>query len=149
MSKKISMENIKTLPTVNYVKDTFEEYLSKKDHISASDIKNFLHSPRYYFYKAFEEIKEPNKTTERHFPIGSALHELVLEQELFKTNYIVAPKFDMRTTAGKQGYAEFLATSNGKTILFMDEYEMVIKMGVSASKNETFLETIDRSHAKR
>ena len=142
--KKISMETIKT--EVNYVKDTFEEYLSKKDHISASDIKNFLHSPRYYFYKAFEEVKEPNKTTERHFPIGSALHELVLEQELFKSNYIVAPKFDMRTKDGKIGYAEFLSTSNGKTILFMDEYEMVIKMGVSASKNETFLELIKDSY---
>ena len=34
---------------VEYVKDTFEEYLGKKDYISASDIKNFLKSPKYYF----------------------------------------------------------------------------------------------------
>jgi hypothetical protein len=136
----------KPKPEIQYIKDTFEEYLGKKTHISASDIKNFLHSPRYYFYKAFEEVKQPNKENERHFPIGSAVHEVILEPELFKSNYIIAPKFDMRTLVGKQGYAEFLVNSNGKTILFEDEYTMAVKMGVSASQNDTFVDLIKDSY---
>ena len=39
-----------------YVKDSFSEYLGKKDHISASDIKNFMKSPKYYFYKKYTII---------------------------------------------------------------------------------------------
>ena len=139
------MENEKiSQPKIEYIKDTFEEYLGKKTHISASDIKNFLHSPRYYLYKAVEEEYE-NKSKERYFALGSAVHEVILEPELFKSNYIVSPKFDMRTTIGKVGYAEFLKTSEGKTILFIDEYEMAIKMGDSASKNDTFVELIKDS----
>jgi hypothetical protein len=136
----------KPKPQIEYVKDTFEEYLGKKTHISASDIKNFLHSPRYYYYKAFEEVKQKNKETERHFPIGSAVHEVILEPELFKSNYVIAPKFDMRTKLGKDGYAEFLLGSNGKTILFEDEYTMAVAMGESASHNDTFVDLIKESY---
>jgi hypothetical protein len=129
---------------MDYVKDTFEEYLGKKDHISASDIKNFLQSPRYYFYKTFEE--ERVDKGERHFIVGSALHELILEPELFKETYIVSPKFDMRTTKGKEAYAEFVSQSEGKTLLNIDEYEMIVRMGESASRNETFRELIVDSY---
>jgi hypothetical protein len=136
----------KPKPEIEYVKDTFEEYLGKKTHISASNIKNFLHSPRYYYYKAFEEVRQPNKDSERHFPIGSAVHEVILEPELFKSNYVIAPKFDMRTKLGKDSYAEFVENSKGKTILFEDEYEMAIKMGLSASGNDTFVDLIKDSY---
>lgn len=131
---------------IEYVKDTFSEYLGKKDHISASDIKNFMHSPRFYQYKRFEEVKEQNNLSERHFQVGSAVHEVILEPELFKSNYIIAPKFDMRTKVGKEGYAQFLAISQGKTILFEDEFEMAVKMGENAGKNETFVELIRDSY---
>lgn len=129
---------------IEYVKDTFAEYLGKKDHISASDIKNFLQSPRYYQYKTFEE--ERKEKEERHFIIGSALHELILEPELFKHNYIVSPKYDMRTTKGKEAYAEFQKGAEGKTILNYDEFEMIVQMGLSASQNPTFTELIVDSY---
>lgn len=128
---------------IEYVKDTFAEYLGKKDHISASDIKNFLVSPRYYQYKRNEEVKSEK---ERHFIIGSALHELILEPEAFKSNYIVSPKFDMRTTVGKTAFAEFQAQSEGKVMLNIDEYEMIVKMAESAIKNDTFKELIVDSY---
>lgn len=130
---------------IEYVKDTFEEYLGKKDHISASDIKNFLVSPRYYFYKTYEEKKESNDK-ERHFIIGSALHELILEAEMFKTNYVVSPKFDMRTTVGKTAFAEFQQQAEGKTILNIDEYELIVRMAESAIRNKTFKELIVDSY---
>jgi hypothetical protein len=131
---------------IEYVKDTFEEYLGNKTHVSASDLKNFLNSPRYYYYKKHEEVREKNKNEQRHFPIGSAVHELVLEPELFWSNYCVAPKFDMRTKLGKEAYAEFLQTSDGKTILYEDELEMATDMAMVGTKNETFMELIKDSY---
>ena len=128
---------------VEYVKDTFAEYLSKTDYISASDIKNFMVSPRKYYFERFEK-KE--KDDGRHFSIGSGVHELILEPELFKTNYIVAPKIDKRTKEGKAQFNEFQASAQGKTILFEDEMEMIIKMAENALKNETLTELMRDSY---
>lgn len=125
---------------IEYVKDSFDEYLGNKERISASDIKNFLNSPQYFFYKKFEEDKKDK--TEKHFLIGTALHELILEPHQFKGNYLVTPKFDLRTNVGKSAQAEFLQQAEGKILLNMEEYEMIIKMGESATKNETFVELI-------
>lgn len=135
--------SIETENKIEYVKDTFEEYLSKKDHISASDIKNFLHSPKYYFY---EKFLKPASEKERHFPIGSALHELILEPHLFHSNYIICPKFDRRTKQGKLDFEEFQLNAQGKTLLFEDEMSMIIKMGESASQNDTLTDLIRNSH---
>ena len=88
---------------IDYVKDTFAEYLGKKDRISASDLKNFLKSPRRYFY---EKNKKSDDSIERHFAVGSATHEYIMEPELFSQNYAVSKKFDRRTKAGKQEYAD-------------------------------------------
>lgn len=130
---------------IEYVKDSFAEYLSKKDHISASDIKNFLVSPKFYYWKTFEETKDASDK-ERHFIIGSALHELILEPDAFRENYIVSPKFDMRTTNGKTGYAEFQKQSEGKTIINIDEFELIVRMSENAIRNETFKELIVDSY---
>jgi hypothetical protein len=130
---------------LEYAKDSFSVYLNKKEYISASDIKSFSKSPRFYYYKAFEEVRTQDDRTGRHFVVGSGLHEVILEPHQFHENYIVAPKFDMRTTVGKQGYAEFKKTSEGKTLLFEDEFEMIINMGEMASKNDTFVELIKNS----
>ena len=135
------MKEIET--QVEYVKDTFFEYLGKKDHISASDIKNFLKSPATYYHEKYLKVE---KADERHFSIGSGLHEMVLEPELFNTNYIIAPKFDKRTKEGKQNYEVFKNNANGKTILFEDEMEMIVKMAQNALKNHSFLELMQDSY---
>jgi hypothetical protein len=130
-------------PKVEFVKDTFAEYLSKKDHIAASDIKNFLHSPKKYYYDKFENTNNEDK---RHFSIGSGLHELVLEPELFDTNYIICPKVDGRTKEGKQKMIEFTEQAQGKTILFDNEMEMIRQMAENALKNHTLLEIMKESY---
>lgn len=134
---------MQTKTSVEYVKDTFDEYLGQKSYISASDIKNFLISPQYWYYKLHDGLP---KDDSRHFTIGTALHELILEPAFFKENYLVTPKFDMRTTAGKTAYADFQMISRGKTLLNIEEYEMLIKMGESASRNETFTNLIVDSY---
>jgi hypothetical protein len=128
---------------INYVKDTFEEYLSKKDHISSSDIKNFLKCPAYYHHEKYgESVKEKG----RHFSIGSAIHEIILEPELFHSNYIVSPKFDRRTTKGKADAEEFELNAKGKTVITDDEMELVIGIAEQSMKNKTFVELIKESY---
>ena len=128
---------------IEFVKDTFAEYLSKKDHIAASDIKTFLHSPRKYFYQKYEQQE---KADQRHFSIGSGLHELILEPELFETNYLVCPKVDGRTKDGKEKLAQFEIEAQGKTILFENEMEMIKQMAQNALNNHTLIALMKESY---
>jgi exodeoxyribonuclease VIII len=128
---------------IQYIKDSFPEYLSKKDFISSSDIKSFLKSPKYYYWnKYLNNVKED----QRHFAIGSALHEMILEPHLFKSNYIVIPKIDKRTKEGKSLYNEFLIESQGKRLIEENEMSMILEMAENATKNETFMSFLENSH---
>jgi exodeoxyribonuclease VIII len=128
---------------IKYQKDTFEEYLSNNECVSASDLKNFLHSPKYYFYEKYEKKQKESKS---HFQIGSALHELILEPELFHTNFAVSPKFDKRTKEGK-AHAELFESNNiGKTVINEEDMEMIRCMAESALQNQTFIELMKDSH---
>jgi hypothetical protein len=128
---------------VEYVKDTFDEYLSKSDYVSASDLKTFLKSPRAYFYDKNRTDPKPDK---KHFAVGSALHEYIMEKDQFDKNFIVSPKFDRRTKEGKQKFEEFQLKADGKTIIDEQEMEMIKQISVSAKMNRTFMELLEGSH---
>jgi exodeoxyribonuclease VIII len=128
---------------IDYIKDTFEEYLSKKDYVSASDLKNFLHSPKYYFYEKFQKVEKESKS---HFRIGSALHEIILEPHYFQSNYAVCPKFDKRTKDGKAGFDLFELENEGKTIINEEEMKMISSMSLSSLRNNTFVGLIKDSY---
>jgi hypothetical protein len=130
---------------IKYVKDTFEEYLNKKDHFSASDLKMFLKSPRsFFYYKNNTEEREE----QRHFAVGSALHMKVMEEHLFNQYYIVAPKFDRRTKQGKEDHASFVLKAQGKTIIYDEEMQMIENMAINVRLNKTFMELMEGSHCE-
>tara|TARA_R110000744_G_scaffold380108_3_gene499804 strand:+ start:3833 stop:4681 length:849 start_codon:yes stop_codon:yes gene_type:complete len=126
---------------VEFIKDTFDEYLSK-DSVSASDLKNFLKSPRSYFYEKNRTEPRPEK---RHFSVGSALHQYIMEIENFDDNFIVSPKFDRRKKQGKLDYEEFVLKAEGKTIINDEEMDMIKQMSVNAKMNKTFMEFLEGS----
>jgi exodeoxyribonuclease VIII len=49
--------------------------------------------------------------------LGSAVHAMVLEPDLFNEMWVVAPKFDKRTKAGKQAFEEWKIENGGKTAI--------------------------------
>jgi len=128
---------------VEYVKDTFDEYLSKSDYVSASDLKTFLKSPRSYFYDKNRTDPKPDK---RHFAVGSALHEYIMEKDQFDKNFLVSPKFDRRTKDGKEKYEQFQLKAQGKTIIDEQEMTMIEQMSINAKMNRTFMELLEGSH---
>lgn len=54
--------------------------------------------------------------------IGTALHSLVLEPDDFAARYVLAPKFDRRTKAGKEAAAAFEAEHAGKITVDPDDW---------------------------
>jgi len=69
--------------------------------------------------------------------IGSALHCYYLTRENFDLEYIVSPKFDRRTKAGKADFAEFQEKADGKTVINEEQFELIKGMNETISTHET------------
>jgi exodeoxyribonuclease VIII len=72
--------------------------------------------------------------------IGSAIHTLALEPELFNAEYMVLPDdFDGRTKAGKELVASIAAL--GKYALKHDDYNSIFRVSESIKKTKIMCET--------
>ena len=69
--------------------------------------------------------------------IGDAIHAALLEPDRYAAEYVVSPKFDRRTTAGKEGAAIFEHANQGKTVLDADQGKMISLIQGSAMAHPT------------
>lgn len=128
---------------IKYTQDDFNEYLAKKEFISSSDIKNFLVSPKYYYFKKYQEKKD--KEQKKHFALGTAIHSYVLTKELFHSDYVVSEKHDLRTKTGKEKLAEFTKQHEGKSIITEEEMKTIVAISDSCKQNKTLVSILEDS----
>ncbi|MHC4621811.1 MAG: PD-(D/E)XK nuclease-like domain-containing protein [Planctomycetota bacterium] len=88
--------------------------------------KSPLHAKEYH-----ENPPEPTEA----FSFGSALHTRILECDKFPARYIVAPKVDRRTKAGKEAWAAFEKTAEGKDIISDTDYETIQAIAASLEQH--------------
>jgi exodeoxyribonuclease VIII len=62
------------------------------------------------------------------FDFGDAMHAICLEPERLKSEFIMAPTFNLRTNAGKEEKAQFEKENEGKKILAADEHKKLTLM---------------------
>lgn len=72
---------------------------AKSDGINASGLKHILRSPAHYYEYRYNRIEEKESDA---LLFGKLFHYAVLEPDLFHENYVVQPKFDLRTIIGKE-----------------------------------------------
>lgn len=94
--------------------------------VSNSMLKHLARSPSHFQHY----LKEGQKETEA-MRDGTMIHFAVLQPEIFKAKYCFAPKFDKRTSAGKQGFAEFEKANEGKIVMEAEKESMVAGMANS------------------
>lgn len=129
---------------IQYVQDSFSKYLSNPA-ISASDIKNFLRCPAYYFYKKYQQQREGAEET-KSLAFGTFLHQFILEPGTIFNDYAIAKKFDQRTTKGKEGLKDFMEENAEKKIVTYEDFEMARNISENARKNKTLNELISESY---
>ena len=103
---------------------TNEDYHSGPG-ISSSNVKSFREAPELYRANNAGEI--PRKETDA-FDFGSACHKMVLEGRDFDDEFLVTPKFDKRTKAGKAGYSEYEILAAGRTMINQASYDHMNRM---------------------
>ncbi len=87
--------------------------------VGSSKLKTILRSPAHYHaaYLSGAPRKEPTAS----MVLGSLTHTLFLEPEQYGNEYIIAPKWDARTSEGKAIRAAFVDAAEGKTVIDNDQ----------------------------
>lgn len=96
--------------------------------ISKSDLDLVHRSPMHYRYRK----EHPTEQTTALLT-GSAVHKMVLEHDTFSDEFVIEPKLDRRTRAGKEAYTAFLESVAGKTIISMELYELATNIAEAVS----------------
>jgi exodeoxyribonuclease VIII len=120
-----------------------EEYHSCEG-VSRSKLILLDKSPYHYWYEIYSGLSEKRESTPA-MNIGSAFHTLLLEPELFSTEFAVAPKIDRRTTKGKEEYQLFMEANGSKTLLTDDQYAKASVMASHVKQHEIVTTLLDEA----
>jgi len=114
-----------------------EEYHSMEG-ISKTNLDWINKSPAHFRYNRAHPMKQTPAMA-----IGSAVHSAVLEPDLFLKEYCKAEKFDRRTKAGKEAYADFEAQNEDKIVIDTETYDMVMAMSDKVNSIPMFRNIMD------
>ena len=113
---------------------TNEQYHGDRTAVSSSGLKKILPdnaTPAHY-----QEYLTGERTETTALRVGTAIHTAILEPDVFKAEYLVAPQVDRRTTEGKAKWKEFLEFSVGKSIVTAAELAMIQGMARQVSQHK-------------
>ena len=113
-----------------------EQYFAA-DRINNSSLKLINKSPLHY-QSSIEQTREETKA----MLIGSAVHCAVLESDDLHDRYVIAPKADKRTNAGKAIWTEL--EQSGKIVLSQDDFVMIDSIQASVFANDTALKLLGK-----
>jgi exodeoxyribonuclease VIII len=92
-----------------------------KSHLDVVAEKSMLH-----YWQMYVNPNRPAQQAKDHFVIGQATHAAILEPDLFTSEFVESPSFNMRTKDGKQMFANFVEENPGKQILHPEDYKMCL-----------------------
>lgn len=92
---------------------------------SKSKLDVLARSPLHFYH---QEVLGNRPHPTESMTLGTAVHCMVLEAKRFYAEYVVAPKVDRRTKAGKEAAAAFEAEANGKNVLTIAQYDTCVGM---------------------
>lgn len=99
--------------------------------ISRSDLFKISESPEKFKYYR-EHPEEPTPA----LLFGQLFHAMALQPETVWEQFATMPNVDRRTKVGKEAFAEFEASAEGKTIVSADMAEQATAMCTSLNQNE-------------
>jgi len=102
-----------------------DEYHARPEY-SSSQLKDLLRSAAHFY--SFNIAKEHEKESKKHFDFGTLAHCLFLEPHLFESEFVIGPKFDRRTKAGKEEAAAWESANTGKIIIDQDQLDGAMRI---------------------
>jgi len=103
------------------VHDISNENYHASGGVSRSALMEFKRSP-YHYQQKYLMDNEPKPATPA-MNLGNLIHTLTLEPSLFDDEFVIMPKLDRRTNAGKHAYNVFQGTLCGRIAVSEDDYQ--------------------------
>lgn len=94
-------------------------------------------------FSHYTEAKKNPRPATTAMRFGSAAHTWILEPEIAPDAIVVAPNVDRRTKAGKQAWAEFEETANGRIIINEDEARHLAQMASAVATSPAAMAALD------
>ena len=105
------------------VKMTDMEYFSRSE-LSNSDLTKLIQSPKAYkFYKDFGGNEQTPSMM-----LGSLVHGMYLEPDVFDKSFVKGIIVDRRTKAGKEEWASFLSTHHDKKVVTPEVWDHAVRI---------------------
>lgn len=109
------MNTLIELPTTSLIERMSNDEYHACPEFSSSQLKDILRSSAHFYSNNI--LKENEREAKKHLDFGTLAHTLFLEPEQFDNEFVVGPKFDRRTKAGKEEAAAWEAANEGKIII--------------------------------
>lgn len=90
------------------------DYHADRTAVSKSWLDKIERSPAHL--KAYLDGTAANETTPA-MALGSLTHAMILEPERFSSDFVMCPRLDKRTKAGKEAWVEFEDANTGKIVV--------------------------------
>lgn len=103
--------------------------------ISRSQLIELGVSPFHYYSKYIDDAA-PQKESTDALVFGNLVHTMVLEPDKFDEEFIIQPKIDRRTNAGKLAYNQFTGTVAGRLAVTIEQMETANLIAESVNKND-------------
>lgn len=113
------------------------------DGIRRSSLWIMNKSPAH-FREAMDSPPEPTPA----LAFGVAAHKYILEKESFDEEFAVAPDVDRRTKQGKEDYAAFIASLDGRAAISSGELDQIKAMAAAVDSHPTARRYLSGAHER-
>ena len=95
--------------------------------LSRSALMTLTKTP-YHFYKKYLAVEREEVEPTPAMVLGELAHTLSLEPHMYDERFVIAPKCDRRTKAGKMQYSEFLVAKGPTQVIKQEDYDQAKAM---------------------
>lgn len=110
-----------------------DEFYRQSFGVGQSTLKLMERSPA----KCLWDLEHPKKSTEAQ-ELGTAIHCALLEPDVFEKTYVIKPKFDKRTTAGKAAALAWDESNQGRIGIDPDNMDILNRVASRVFDNEFY-----------
>ena len=115
------MNALVSIPEAHMIEKMSNEEYHSRPEFSSSQLKDMLRSSAHFYSNNI--AKEVERETKTAMSFGTLAHTLFLEPEQFEHEFIIAPKFDRRTKAGKEEALAWEQANQGKILVDAEQVE--------------------------
>ena len=109
------MNTFVKLPTASLIEKMSNDEYHACPEFSSSQLKDMNRSAAHFYVNSISKEAKKEASTAMNF--GTLVHTMFLEPEQFENEFVIAPKFDRRTKAGKEEAAAWEQANEGKMLV--------------------------------